>query len=123
MSFVKEVSVGKKQKLSEEEKKKAAELNEKNRAEDARLVKGIFKNLECQGGDVEFAYHKYKGDPTRIYRFVDGEEYEIPLGVAKHLNQQCKYKKSRYLVDADGKRIISADKPVERYQFVSTEFM
>ena len=123
MSFVKEVTNYGKSKRTEEEKKKASEQIEKARKEDAQLVKGVFKNLECPGGDLQFAYHAYKGEPTRVYHMIDGKEYEIPLGVAKHINRQCKYKKSKYLVDKDGNRMIADDKPVERYQFVSTDFM
>lgn len=123
MSFVKEITNYGKPKLNAEARKKASDLIEKARKEDSKLVTGVFKNLECPGGDLEFAYHKYKGEPTRVYRFLDGETYEIPLGVAKHINQQCKYKKSKYLVDKDGNRIITGDKPIERYQFVSTDFM
>ena len=93
------------------------------RKADAKLVKGIFKNLECAGGDLSFAYHAYKGEPTRVYHLIDGNEYELPLGVAKHINNQCKYKKSKHLVNRDGSRMIVDDKPIERYQFVSTEYM
>jgi hypothetical protein len=123
MSFVKEVSTRGRNRLTEEEKKKSSALIEKHKKEDARIVKGIFKNLECPGGDVEFAYHKYPGEPTRVYRLVDGHEYDLPFGVAKHINQQCKYKKSKHLVDTEGNMMVTADKPIERYQFVSTDFM
>ena len=123
MSFVKEITTFRKSKRTAEEKKKSSDLIETARKADSKLVKGIFKNLECPGGDLQFAYHAYKGEPTRVYHMIDGEEYEIPIGVAKHINRQCKYKKSRYLVDKDGKRMITADKPIDRYQFVSAEFM
>lgn len=123
MSFVKEITNFGKTKRTEAEKKKAAEMIETARKADAVLVKGVFKNLECPGGDLEFAYHAYKGEPTRVYHMIDGNEYEIPMGVAKHINRQCKYKKSKHLIDKDGNRMITADKPIDRYQFVSTEFM
>lgn len=123
MSFVKEITTFGKSKRTEEEKKKALELIEKAKDEDSQIVKGIFKNLECPGGDLMFAYHAYKGEPTRVYHFIDGQEYEVPKGVAKHINKQCKYKKSKYLVDKDGNKVITDDRPIERYQFVSTEFM
>jgi len=123
MSFVKEISITGKNKLSPEAKKKASEEIESKKKEDSKLVKGIFHNMESPGGDLMFAYHAYKGEPTRVYHLIDGHEYEIPLGVAKHINRQCKYKKSRYLVDKDGNRIIGADTPIERYKFVSTDFM
>lgn len=123
MGFVKEIRVGIKSSLSPEAKKKASEAVETARKIDSKLVKGIFKNLESPGGDLQFAYHKYKGEPTRVYNFIDGESYTIPLGVAKHINNQCKYKKCKHLVDQNGKPVIAADKPIERYQFVSTDFM
>lgn len=123
MSFVKEITTFGKTKRTEEEKKKSSEMIETARKADAKLVKGVFKNLECPGGDLQFAYHAYKGEPTRVYHLVDGKEYEIPMGVAKHINRQCKYKRSKHLIDKEGNQMITADKPIERYQFVSTEFM
>jgi len=123
MSFVRQVSSSRKRKLTEKERKDAKDLLEKARSEDSRLVKGVFKNLECPGGDLQFAYGYYKEEGTSVYHFLDGKEYEIPLGVAKHINRQCKYKKSRHLIDKDGNPMIGAGKPVERYQFVSTDFM
>lgn len=123
MSFVKEINTRGRRKLTAEEKKKSAILIEKAKEEDSQIVKGIFKNLECPGGDLQFAYHAYKGESTRVYHMIDGKEYEIPMGVAKHINRQCKYKKSKHLIDKDGNSIITADKPIERYQFVSMDFM
>ncbi len=128
MSFVREVSTRGKSKLTGEQKIAAEELLEKCKDEDSRIVKGIFKNLECKGGDVEFVYHKYKGEPTRIYHLIDGHEYELPFGVAKHLNNDCKYTRKAHdpnllqkTASGDWKPI--AGKPDERYQFVSTDFM
>lgn len=128
MSFVKEVNTQGRNKLTTDQKKKASELIEKNRKEDAKLVKGVFKNLECPGGDLTFAYHQYKGEPTRIYHLLDGKEYEIPIGVAKHINRSCKYTKKAHNpnilqkgLDGDWRPI--EGKPVERYQFISTDFM
>ncbi|MHA1401148.1 MAG: hypothetical protein ACTSQE_12435 [Candidatus Heimdallarchaeaceae archaeon] len=123
MSFVKEINVPHKNKLSAESKRKASTLIEEKRKEDSKLVKGIFKNLEAPGSDVEFPYRAYKGDPIRVYTLEDGESYTIPLGVAKHINNQCTYKRHKHLVDKDGKHNLAWDKSIERYQFVSTDFM
>jgi len=123
MSFVKEITITDRSKLGAEAKRKASAMLAKYREEDAKLVKGVFKNLEAPGCDLEFPYLKYKGEPIRVYTFEDGKEYTIPLGVAKHINQQCKYKRHKWLVDAEGKPMLGADKPTERYQFVSTDFM
>jgi len=123
MSFVREVLPTKREKLSSEAKKKASDLVEAARVEDARLVKGVFKNVESRGGDLTFTYRGYKGEPTRVYTLNDGEEYTIPLGVAKHINRQCKYEESAHLVDKDGKPIVGAGKPTQRYEFTSTDYM
>lgn len=122
LSYVKEVHLEKRKKRSEEEVKKASELVEAAHQEDSKLVKGVFKNIECPGGDVTFSIRLYRGDPIRTYNFVDGTEYEIPLGVARHINRQCRYKKHKWLVDKDGNKMIGADKPFERYSFVSNDF-
>jgi len=123
MTFVQDINVGFHKKLSAEEKKKSSERIRKAHEEDSKLVKGVFKNIECPGGDLEFAIRLYKEDPIRKYHFIDGESYTIPLGVAKHLNRQCKYTRSKHLVDKDGNPMIGAGKPIERYQFVSNDYM
>ena len=123
MTFVKDIHIGTRKALSSEEKKKASNLIEKERVENAKPVTGVFKNLEAPSGDLEFVYREFKGDPLRSYYFKDGETYTIPLGVAKHINKQCKYKRSKYLLDKNGVPAISSDKPIQRYQFVSTDFM
>lgn len=123
MSFVKEVTLGKKTNLSQEAKKKASEKLEKARKEDEKLVKGIFKNLEAPGADLTFSLRTYKDHPIRTYTLEDGKEYEIPLGAAKHINRQCKYQRSANLLDADGKPIVGQGAPVQRYEFTSTDYM
>ena len=73
-----------------------------------------------------FAYRKYKGDPARVYHLIDGEEYDIPLGVAKHINNSCVYQRKKYpnilTKDQTGKWTPIPDKPIERYQFISSEY-
>lgn len=123
MTFVREVLPTQRKKLSTEEKKKASEIVEAERKKDEKVVKGIFKNLESPGGDVTFAYRGYKGEPIRVYHLIDGESYNIPLGVAKHINRQCKYKKSANLIDKNGKPIVGSGKATQRYEFVSTDYM
>lgn len=123
MSFVKEVLPSKTEIRSAEMKKKASDMIEAAKKEDAKLVKGLFKNLISEGGDASFAYRAYKGDPIRVYTLVDGETYTIPLGVAKHINNQCQYQKSKYLLDKEGEPMVGLGKPTQRYQFISTDFM
>ena len=123
MTFVKEILTSKREKLLPEAKKKASDLIEAARKEDEKMVKGIFKNIESPGGDLTFAYRSYKQEPIRVYEFIDGESYTIPLGVARHINRQCKYSKSAHLVDKEGRPMIGSGKPTQRYEFVSTDYM
>ena len=62
---------------------------EAKRAEERKLVRGIFRFHEVPGGCMEFMYRKYKGDPLEKFTMNDGEIYEVPLGVARHLNTNC----------------------------------
>jgi len=123
MSFVKDISVGVKVKRQGEELKKAKELCENARKEDAKLVKGIFKNLEAPGGDLEFTYRGHRGEPIRVYHLQDGETYEIPIGVAKHININTRVPVHQYLTDVDGRPITTPGSFRQRYQFLSPEYM
>lgn len=123
MAFIQDITMGSVVKLTAEQKRKASEEIEKCHKEDSRAVKGVFKNIECPGGDLEFAIRLYRGDPIRKYHLIDGESYTIPFGVAKHINRQCKYKKSTHLIDTNGRPIVGAGNPIDRYQFVSQDYM
>lgn len=59
--------------------------------EESRLVKGIFQLFECPGGSLRLQVKKYPGTerggiPSFDKTMTDGETYEIPLYVARHLN-------------------------------------
>jgi len=122
---VKEIQFKTKFKRTQEEKNKGNELLQKRQKEDAKPVTGIFKNLEVPGGDLEFAYRIYAGEPIQVYYLKDGEKYTIPLGVAKHLNNQTRVPLHENLVDSKGVRMPQTQigKYKQRYQFLSTEYM
>ncbi len=54
--------------------------------QESKFVKGRFKNYESPGGNLPFTAGKYPGQPLFSENFVDGEEYKVPLWVARHLN-------------------------------------
>ena len=54
--------------------------------EESIIVRGRFKNYESPGGPLPLTCGKYPGQPLFSQTFQDGEEYEIPLWVARHLN-------------------------------------
>ena len=125
MSYVTEIGIDTKKPITDTRKKDAKEKLNKEYEEDSRLVTGIFKNLEAPGGTLEFAYRKYPQDPTRLYKFEDGKEYEVPICVAKHINTDCVIQHHKYLINLDGDRIVEKDKKnsVQRYQFLSKDYM
>jgi predicted DNA-binding transcriptional regulator YafY len=65
---------------------KYEELVKKLHKDHDKLVKGKFEFTDAQGGWFEFAYRYFKEDLLTTYRFVHGEVTEIPIGLAKHLN-------------------------------------
>ena len=92
--------------------------------EESKMVKGIFRCHEPQGGCVKFSFKKYKWDPVKTYTFYDGMEYEIPLAVARHLNQNCNYPIHSYIMDVQGRPIVDrAGKKFQRMNFQSLDFV
>jgi len=94
----------------------------KMREKDHKPVKGIFRCYEPRGGGMTFSFKKYKGDEVLKFEMVDGDIYEIPLMVAKHLNQNCYYPKHTHVLDANGKPSVEVGKKVQRCSFESLEF-
>jgi hypothetical protein len=93
------------------------------KAKDKELVKGVFKFYEVPGGSMDFIYRKYKGQKPERYSMIDGKVYTIPLGVAKHLNNDCWYPVHAYAMDENGSRSQKISQKVKRCGFQSLEFM
>jgi hypothetical protein len=96
---------------------------EYKRDKDKELVKGVFKFYEVPGGQMDFVYKKYKNEKTQRYSMIDGQVYTIPLGVAKHLNNDCWYPVHAYSMDESGKSAQRISQKVKRCGFQSLEFM
>lgn len=103
--------------------------------EECRPVKGIFKNYECAGGGTLIVQHKYPGQPHFSQWLQDGQEYEIPLWVARYLNGiditatalkgkigSCSYPRHSHCVDKNGQSIIVEGQRRHRFGFQSLEF-
>jgi hypothetical protein len=125
MSYAVDLTIGKKTPLTSQAKKDAKDKLDAEYKEQSRLVKGIFKNLEAPGATLAFPYRAYPHDEIRMYTLEDGKTYEIPICVAKHINNNCNEKAHVYLRNLDGDMI--RDPKViparQRYQFQSTEFI
>jgi len=91
--------------------------------EESQMVKGVFRCLQPIGGNVKFAFRKYKWDETKWYTMFDGQEYEVPLAVARHLNKNCNYPVHSHILGADGNPTVDlAGKKMSRMNFESTTF-
>jgi len=100
----------------------SSERMKEMKKKDHKKVKGIFRCYEPRGGSMMFSFKKYKGDDIVQYNMKDGEVYEIPLMVAKHLNQNCWYPKHTHVLDMNGNPSVEVGKKVQRCSFESLEF-
>lgn len=89
---------------------------------DHTMVRGVFKNFELPGAPVSFSFHKYKGDPIARYTLTDGDTFELPHMVVRHINDNCRYPVNEFATGHDGKPSHKIGKWVQRYGFYSTDF-
>ena len=73
--------------------------------EDVPKVKGYFKNLEHPGQSVTLPHRSWKG-PIRHFALEEGRLLEIPVTLAKVLNEDSAYVEKKWITD-DGKEITS----------------
>ena len=116
---VEKSSIEKQEDLKQESMKNRKALCERDREK----VKGIFRFHECEGGVLDFVFRAYKWDNVERYNLVDGQIYEIPLGVAKHLNKNGWYPEHSYLLDKDGKPTMRLGQKKRRFSFQSMDFI
>lgn len=104
------------------------------RDKDRQMVRGKFNFFEVPGGSMSFVFRGHKGDDIKRYDFLDGEIYSIPLGVAKHLNNDGWYPQYGFVTQEQGvlaspfpvfgdNKAVRISKKVHRYSFQSLEFV
>lgn len=93
------------------------------RDKDREPVKGIFKFYEVPGGSMSFVHRVYKQDPVERYDMVDGQVYTVPLGVAKHLNNNGWYPVHAHAQNEGGTVSMRIGQKVRRFGFQSLEFV
>lgn len=94
----------------------------KMREKDNKLVKGVFRCFDPKGGCIKFSYKKYRGDSVRTYNLIDEKVYELPLMVARHLNNECYYKEHIHVLDENGTPIVADGKKRHRCSFENLDF-
>ena len=103
--------------MKPENKEKA----EKLRKDDARLVKVRYINHQETNGKLDIHYCRWAGEPIVQYRFLQGEEYEIPYGLVKQINESYLPQRSEVL-DRDGVPTAKEGAHKRIHEMVPTKF-
>lgn len=93
------------------------------RKRDSVLVRGRFNNLENPGGTFRFVVKLYKNDPVMKYELRDGHVYELPRGVARHLNNDVGRTEHQFLLDERGNPSTMIGRRIRRVMFEHLEFV
>jgi hypothetical protein len=117
---VKEISRKKFAAASESERAKSKQMMEKMRKDGEKLVKGMFEFPDAQGGWLDFSYRFFPGEPIRTVKIYHGEVCDVPLILAKHLNNV--YKKVRVMPENADKGGYSVTK-TSRTRFIPMDML
>lgn len=119
----KNIGNAKRKSLTLEEKRAIEADMRRDWENDSQMVKGIFRYNECPNGSLSFNFLKYKWDESKSYTLKDGEVYELPLMVAKHLNSNCSYPSYNYKNDINGRPVVTLSEKIRRTSFQGLEFV
>lgn len=64
---------------------------ERQKKEDARLVKAEYMNSRGRHERLTKPYCKYAGDCIEIWHFIPGHVYEVPMGLVNEVNDPNKH--------------------------------
>lgn len=92
---------------------------DREREQDMRLVKGIFKCYMPLGGSIKFSKRKYKGESIKTYEMHDGFEYTVPYYVAKQIAEDAWYPRNERYQGENGQSIKIGSK-VKVADFITT---
>lgn len=112
--------------LNDTSEKKGPDKFQKEREADAKIVRGKFINRENPGASLTFHYKKYKGEPLKTYRLIDGNEYDLPVGVIKHLVNNCQVEETTNevtMIDPNTYEPLYANRKIPRFTFITSEFL
>ncbi len=87
----------------DEMKPEAKKKLEAERKEDSKLVKAKYLNKNGVHERLDKPYVRYAGDPIQIWHLIPNQEYEIPYGLVKEINDKRHNPKKRSdILDANG---------------------
>lgn len=86
---------------------------EKEKKEDARIVKAEYMNSRGRHERLTKPYCRYAGDPIQMWHLIPGRVYDVPMGFVKEVNDTNKHMKKRSgLVSVDDKAINNDGSPL-----------
>ncbi len=103
---------------------------EKEKKEDARMVKAQYLNSRGRHERLTKAYCRYSGEPIQIWNFIPEKVYDVPLGLVKEVNDKNKQLPKRSgLVSVDGSPVNPDNSPLSSdsegewlHKFVAADF-
>lgn len=88
---------------------------EREKKEDAKLVKVEYMNSRGRHERLTKPYCRYAGDPIQTWHFIPGKVYEVPLGLVKEVNDKLKHVPKRSgLISVDGEALKKDESPLDR---------
>lgn len=95
---------------------------EKLRKDEARLVKARYRNTRGSNERLTKPYCRWAGDPIKIYHLIPGEEYELPYGFVKEVNDNPGLPKRSEILDASGQPSVKDGTPEKLHELVPVGF-
>jgi hypothetical protein len=86
---------------------------EKEKKEDARIVKMEYINRSGSHERLIKPYCRYAGEPILIFNFIPGRTYDVPVGLVKEVNQVRLPKRSG-LMEVDGEKVTASGAPLDK---------
>lgn len=86
-----------------------------------KMVRGTFLNVEYPGQPARVCGKFYRGQQYFSETFEDGQQYTIPLSIARFINERIGYEQHSYIMDEDGNPIKN-NKKIPRYKFTAESF-
>ncbi len=86
---------------------------EKEKKEDARIVKAEYFNKKGRHERLTKPYCRWAGEPIQIWKFIPGYTYDVPMGLIKEVNQMKKPVRSG-LVTLDGENVTKDGSPLDK---------
>lgn len=86
---------------------------EKEKKEDARIVKVEYMNSRGRHERLSKPYCRYSGDPIQQWHMIPGQVYDVPMGFVKEVNEVRVPKRSG-LLSVDGKDINANGAPLDK---------